>query len=477
MGAPIGLRRRVSAVVVVGAVLVAAGVALLLANAFALRSSSESATRAQTYLLRVADLERLVVDSETGLRGEVITGRTLFLAPLRNAQAQIPAAIAGLRQAASEDHAYEQRSSALIGAVRSYMSAYVPGVLAMAAHDLRGARSFAVTLEGKRRVDAIRTQALQLEHLLAGSQARRQRNARSTADRSILDAIVVLVLLTLLTVAVGGYLARLAVARELAREQSERISRTLQASILPAALPTIPGCELATRFIPGGEVVSGDFYDVLEVETGSWALLIGDVTGKGAAAAATTAMARWTLRSSLTLGAAPAEALRFLNGALLRHDRGGRFITAACLKVVLEPESAHVEIACAGHPAPILVPRVGVPTEVAAEGDMVGLGHDIRLQAAELELWPGDAIVAYTDGVTDQGPEPRLAPEQVLRERSADAGAEQLATTLVDLARPAGSHPDDIAIIALRYLGLGVRDPGPRSSGGVLTSQPVERRS
>lgn len=319
MGAHTRLRTWAYLVVAAGALLVAGGVAVLLSNALGLRSSAASATRTETYLLRLVDVERLVVDAETGLRGEVITGRTLFLQPLYSARAGMPAAIDSLQDAASADGAYKQQTAALIGAVRAYMAVYVPNVLALTVHNPRTARSFTVTLEGKHLVDGIRARVVGLERSLANSQAQRQRSVRGTANRSIADAIVVLVLLTLLTLAVGGYLARLALARDRAREESERTSRMLQESILPPVLAVIPGCELATRFIPGGHAVGGDFYDVLELEPGSWALIIGDVTGKGAAAAAATAMARWSLRSSLLLGTAPADALRFLNDVLLRQ--------------------------------------------------------------------------------------------------------------------------------------------------------------
>ena len=456
-----------SVVVALGAALVAAGVALLLSNTLALRNSNQSTTRAEAYLLRVVDLERLVVDAETGLRGDVITGNALFLAPLHSAQAQVPSAIAALQDEALDDHAYLQRSNALIQSVRSYMSVYVRDVVALAAFSLPAARTFEVTLQGKQRVDAIRGKAAALERLLSESEATRERAAGATANRSITEAIIVLALLTLLTVGVGGYLARLAVARDRAREQSERTSRTLQESILPSSVPAIPGCELATRFIPGGELVSGDFYDVLEVEPGGWALMIGDVTGKGAAAAAATAVARWTLRSSLTLGATPADALRFLNDVVLRQEREGRFITAVCMTLTLEPECARVAVACAGHPAPILVPRVGPPVPVAADGDLLGMGQPLRLHTAEVQLRIGDSLVAYTDGVTDQGPETRPSPEEALRDRSVGAGAEALAAKLEGLAHnPAGRPPDDIAILVLRFLGEREGEPRPHASVG-----------
>jgi CHASE3 domain sensor protein len=447
-------------VVGVGAMLVAAGVTLLLINTIDLRDSARSTTRGDTYLLRVSNVERLVVDAETGLRGSVITGRSLFLQPLYRAEAQLPAAIRDLRQTAAENHAYQPQSEALIRQVRSYMSVYVQNVLRLTTHNLPAARSFPVTLRGKQLVDGIRLRAANLEGLISASQSRRQHAAGDTADRSIGDSIAVLVLLTLLILAIGVYLGRLVVQRERARQRSEETTRILQESILPKELPRIPGCELATRFIPGGGVVSGDFYDVLDDGHGGWAVMIGDVCGKGSIAAAATAMARWSLRSSLRMGSSPADALRFLNGVSLRQDDYGRFITAACLRVTFATGIARVEIACAGHPAPILVPRDGPPETVAVEGDLLGIMPTIRLHTAEVRLGPGDSLVAYTDGVTDQGPELRRSPEQALGARGADADADELAAILQDVAlRPVGRHPDDVAIVALRYVGSDPDEP------------------
>jgi serine phosphatase RsbU (regulator of sigma subunit) len=455
-GARSRLRLRVALVVALGAVLVSAGVALLLNNTIALRGSADSASRADLYLLRVANVERLVVDAETGLRGQIITGLPLFLQPLHRAQAQLPRAVAALRQSASESRAYQRQTGSLLAAVHRYMSVYVPEVLALSAQDLRVARSFLLTLEGKQLVDHIRAMAGQLEQSLSASQSARQLAARRTANHSIGEAIAVLVVLTLLIGGLGAYLGHLVVTRDRAREQSEETTRVLQESILPSGVPRIPGCELAVRFIPGGGPVSGDFFDVLEVEPDTWALVIGDVCGKGAAAAAATAMARWTLRSSLARGATPGEALQLLNDVVLGHQPDDRFITAACLKLTLEPELALVDVACAGHPAPILVPAAGTPAAVPAGGDLLGVLPTIRLEPAELQLRPGDSLVAYTDGVTDQGPEIRLTPEQALRDHSAGADAEELAGVLEDVAhRPVGRHPDDIAIMAIRFLGRG----------------------
>ena len=447
------LRARIAVVVLAGALFVGTGVALLLHNTLALRSGTDATTRNDSYLLRVVELERLVVDAETGLRGDVITGQSIFLQPLRRAQSELPGAIRELEHSASVTGADRRQVAALVGAVNAYMTQYVPGELALISRNPVAARSFAVTLEGKREVDAVRQRAGQLEQLVSRSSALRQRSAQSTANNSVDEAVAVLVLLTLLTCALGGYLGHLAVARERARALSDKTASTLQQSILPTAMPDVPGCELAVRFLPGDGPVSGDFYDGFKVGPETWALLIGDVCGKGAAAAAATAMARWTLRSSLAQGSPPDEALRLLNDVMLAHPEDHRFITAVCMTVTLKPGAAVVQLACAGHPAPIFVPADGPPGAVSVHGDLLGVFPVIRLQTVEIELEPGDSLVAYTDGVTDQGLELPVSPEQALREETG-THAEALASALEQVAqRPLSRQPDDIAIIALRFTG------------------------
>jgi serine phosphatase RsbU (regulator of sigma subunit) len=447
------LRTRIAVVVGLGALVVGIGVALLLHNTLGLRRSADTTIRDDQYLLRVVELERLVVDVETGLRGDVITGRALFLQPLEQAKRQLPEALRDLQRSADATGMAVAQVGRLTDAIDAYTANYVPGVLALVTQKPAAARSYSVTLEGKREVDGIRQQAGQLEQLLSRSSAVRQRSARGTANMSVDESIAVLVLLTLLTCALGGYLGHLVVARERAREHSEETTRTLQESIQPPAMPQIPGCELAVRFRPGDGPVSGDFYDGFLVEPGTWALMIGDVCGKGAPAAAATAMARWTLRSSLSQGASPAAALRLLNDVMLAHPEDQRFITAICMRVMPRPGGALVQLACAGHPAPVMVPADGIPDAVNARGDLLGVFATVRLQTVEFELKPGDALVAYTDGVTDQGPELTVTPEQALRDQPG-TDADQLAAALERLARrPHSRHPDDVAIVALRYLG------------------------
>lgn len=456
----------IAMVVVAGALVVAAGVAVLLANAVNLRSSTQATLRADRYLLAVGEIEDLVVDAETGVRGYVANGDPLFLAPLHEAQAQLPPAYTALRHAAAANHAYGAQVDRLISAASSYLAVYVAGELRLAARSLPAARSVAATDAGKRRVDAIRLQTTTLQGLVATRQAARERSARGTANHSITDAIVLLVLLTLLTLVLGGYLGRLATSRERARELADRTTRTLQQSLVPRSVPAIPGFELAIRFLPeGGDLVGGDFYDIYEIVPRRWSAIVGDVCGKGPAAAAVSAMARWTLRSLTGEDVPPEEATRFLNDLMLRQGFDERYLTLAYLSITLAGEHAVLRAVCAGHPAPILVPADGPPVALAASGDLLGVWNEVRLQTADVQLGPGDTILLYTDGVTDQGPGSRPRLEDALAaDGGGPASAEGLARRLERVAREAYAVPrDDIAIVAMRFLGSG---PGAEAAAG-----------
>ena len=115
-------------------------------------------------------------------------------------------------------------------------------------------------------------------------------------------------------------------------EERAQVARTLQRSLLPPVLPHVPGVELAARYLAAGEgnEVGGDFYDCFPTGDGEWALVIGDVCGKGAEAAAVTALARYTVRASATLHSdRPQVVLEDLNEAI-RREGGATAASAPC---------------------------------------------------------------------------------------------------------------------------------------------------
>jgi serine phosphatase RsbU (regulator of sigma subunit)/anti-sigma regulatory factor (Ser/Thr protein kinase) len=236
-------------------------------------------------------------------------------------------------------------------------------------------------------------------------------------------------------------------------QHEHEIAATLQRSLLPPNLPEIPGVAVAARFRPAGsgDEVGGDFYDIFEMGRERWGLAVGDVCGKGAAAATVTALARYTLRATALHEHVPSRILRVLNQALLRHGPDQRFCTIAY--AALEPTRGRLEIASGGHPPPLLL-RGGEVETLGSSGTVLGIMDDPPLTDREIELLPGDTVVFYTDGVTDAyAPERPLSYEQLADTLAGCEGmsAPEVASRIEALALGGIEGPprDDIAILVL----------------------------
>lgn len=255
---------------------------------------------------------------------------------------------------------------------------------------------------------------------------------------------------------------RAGVAIDNARLYQERsqVAEALQRSLLPPSRPAIPGLEVAVRYRPVGEgtEIGGDFYDVFEAREGLWAVAIGDVCGKGTAAAALTGLARDTIRGVSLRERSPRRVLRVLNEVVLRReDEDSRFLTVALGMLEVDDDGAHLRVACGGHPLPLVVRADGSVEEAGQPGMLVGLFPEIDPVDVSVDLAPGEAIVLFTDGVTEAQGEDGLYGEARLRRLLASVGsrstdAEGLAQTViddVDQFRP-GPPQDDVAVVVLR---------------------------
>jgi hypothetical protein len=135
---------------------------------------------------------------------------------------------------------------------------------------------------------------------------------------------------------------RVALAIDGALQYRERahVAQTLQSSLLPAALLSIPGATLAAEYVAAGEgmEVGGDFYDVFALDGGAWAIVIGDVLGKGAEAAAVTALARYTLRALAARSKSPSVTLATLNDEMFRQSADRRFVTVVLGRFEPQPD-------------------------------------------------------------------------------------------------------------------------------------------
>jgi serine phosphatase RsbU (regulator of sigma subunit) len=227
---------------------------------------------------------------------------------------------------------------------------------------------------------------------------------------------------------------------------------------MPTALPTFANVLFGARFRPAGtgEVVGGDFYDVIDLGEGRFVAWIGDVQGKGPDAASVAALARYTLRAETRHGSRPGRLLQALNEAVLaQSERGDRLLTAICLSGEENGDSLEVEMAIAGHPPPLLMRRDQPCTEWGSAGTLIGFDH-VTFTSSQLSLEPGELLVLYTDGLTDaHAPHQFVVTEELCKRVDeldrTDLG--DLLDGLLDGARKSGGElpRDDIALLGMQF--------------------------
>jgi serine phosphatase RsbU (regulator of sigma subunit) len=202
---------------------------------------------------------------------------------------------------------------------------------------------------------------------------------------------------------------RAALAVDGARQFVERshVAQTLQEALLPRALPQVPGVALGVRYVAAGSGVDvgGDFYDVFDTGDGGWGVVVGDVVGKGVEAAAVAGVARHTLRALALHERRPEALLAGLNQTLLREAGPQRMCTVCYVRLVPaagRDGALDAAISLAGHPEPVLVRAGGATGLVGRPGTLLGAFPDVDLSTVSVRLEPGDALVLYTDGVTER---------------------------------------------------------------------------
>jgi len=249
---------------------------------------------------------------------------------------------------------------------------------------------------------------------------------------------------------------RVGLAIEHARlfERERTIAQTLQRSLLPDRLPEIPGVAVTARYEAGGQgvQVGGDFYDIFPAGPASWMIVIGDVCGKGAHAAARTALARYTLRAEALHDPEPAELLRRLNAVMLAQAADGVYLTAVCALLTVRETRAALTVASGGHPAPLILRADGAVDEPNLAGPLIGAFHAPKFQERTLTLRAGDTLLLYTDGLVEAHAPRRLVATDELAVQLA-AGPrhdiDQMVTSLLKYAgATAADSRDDVAVIA-----------------------------
>ncbi|WP_227869948.1 PP2C family protein-serine/threonine phosphatase [Streptomyces otsuchiensis] len=252
--------------------------------------------------------------------------------------------------------------------------------------------------------------------------------------------------------------AALAIDTTTSYEQRRRHVEQLQRHLLPTALPEWPAAELCAAYevADSSLEVGGDFYDAVIDHDGRLAVVIGDVCGRGAEAAAVTGLARHTLRTLLEDGTPPARALERLNTILIGQSTS-RFVTA--IAAVLAPETGGgcaVQVSAAGHPPPLVRRADGRVEEVQVAGLFLGVVAENELEPTSLVLAPGDSLVMFTDGLTEARSASGVFFEELLRDAVRDYAADPggpAADLVARMSEFRATGSDDTAVLIAHVKG------------------------
>ncbi|MFD6277895.1 PP2C family protein-serine/threonine phosphatase [Streptomyces sp. NPDC060209] len=243
------------------------------------------------------------------------------------------------------------------------------------------------------------------------------------------------------------------------RERLQEALAVLQQSLLPAELPTVPGLEAGSYYhIASPDLLGGDFYDLFRVDADRWAFFLGDVCGKGPRAAAVTSLTRYTLRAAALHDADPVSVLTTLNTVLHERYTSGDARYCTAIFGVLEPGDGHVgvHLASGGHPSALVQRADGSAHDLPTPGGMlIGALPQAEFTPARTQLFPGDTLLLYTDGLTEArtGADRELYGDDALRAFTAaqpPTGPQALITALTELLTSFGDGlDDDTALLAL----------------------------
>ncbi len=221
----------------------------------------------------------------------------------------------------------------------------------------------------------------------------------------------------------------------------------VQADLLPRDTPALPGFDLAGRCIPAQEA-GGDYYSWQEPVPGVLTLTVGDVMGKGMAAALLMATVRAAVRAAAH-HASPAAALDVAARALVTDlERSGSFVTL--FHAQLDVVARRLTYVDAGHGHVFVRRADGTPVGLEPRGLPLGVSFGEPYGEGTLALVPGDALVVYSDGLIDARPDVTLDPPTIAARLAGAQSAQAMVDRLVELAALTGPPPDDLTVVVLR---------------------------
>jgi serine phosphatase RsbU (regulator of sigma subunit) len=248
-----------------------------------------------------------------------------------------------------------------------------------------------------------------------------------------------------------GRRAGIAIDNALLHSELREVADRLQEAVRPAALPQPDGWQLGATYSSAGRAsVGGDFYDVIPLRDGRVALAIGDVMGRGVAAAAAMSQIRAALRALVAVDPEPRTVMTRLD---LLYERFPSDQLVTLVYVLADPELDQLVISCAGHPAPVVVSADGAARFVEADGTILGVGLPGR-ESTVVPFLPGDTLLLYTDGLVERrDEEPEVSDARLLDTYTAmrpEPVPEELEQFVAQMRDP--SRDDDVAMLVARRL-------------------------
>jgi serine phosphatase RsbU (regulator of sigma subunit) len=232
-------------------------------------------------------------------------------------------------------------------------------------------------------------------------------------------------------------------------------AREIQRALLPREFPQLDGFEISGAWLPARSV-SGDYYDVLNLEDRKIAVCIGDVAGKGTPAALLMANVQAAVKAFASDKVSPAELCGKVNAILCGNLSAGRYVTFFC--GVIDGAARRLVYTCAGHNPPVLLRRDGTVVRLAVGGTVLGLFPKWEYENTEVELCDDDRLLLFTDGLTEAANSAgeEFGEERLLRiskDRS-QLNAADLLKTLMDAVSDfsGGNFRDDVTLLTLRVV-------------------------
>ncbi len=248
----------------------------------------------------------------------------------------------------------------------------------------------------------------------------------------------------------------------------------LQRSLLPSALPPVPGAEIAARLIPGNGGVGGDWYDVFTLPSGELCMVIGDVAGSGLLAAVIMGRMRSALRAYALETSDPAEVLARLDRDMQHFEPDA---LATVLYAVFEPALDQVHFSSAGHLPPVLA-HPGRPAELAElPADlMIGVAPRVPRHVTTEKISPGTLLCLYTDGLVERRDYPLDEGLDRLRDALVPTAPEVACSAVMGALIGNEQAQDDVALLIMRRQPSGSGGPARlRSEASAVTGPPRRR--